>query len=135
MKGAATVAAVALMIVTTLAVVGTPDSRLSPAPAAISSPTPPSVSANGVTLVSTEIVLPDDVVTYPAGPHADSVNRACIACHSPAMVLTQPKLSADQWKAEVTKMREVYKAPVPAGAVPDIVAYLTSLPAQRSGPR
>ena len=50
------------------------------------------------------------------------------------MALTQPVLSADQWKAEVTKMREVYKAPVPESAVPDIIAYLTSMPAQKSGP-
>jgi hypothetical protein len=33
------------------------------------------------------------------------VNGNCLACHSAGMVLTQPALSAAQWRAEVEKMR------------------------------
>jgi hypothetical protein len=45
------------------------------------------------------------------------------------MILTQPALSNDQWHAVVTKMREVYKAPVPAEEDAAIVAYLTQIKA------
>ena len=34
--------------------------------------------------------------------------------------------TAEQWRAEVAKMREVYKAPVADADVPSIVAYLAS---------
>ncbi len=50
------------------------------------------------------------------------------------MALTQPALSADQWKATVTKMREVYKAPVAEKDVDAIVAYLTAMPHQKAAP-
>ena len=92
---------------------------------------PGSVSANGITLVSQSITLPDDDGQYPAGPGADLVNANCAACHSPSMALSQPPLSADQWKAEVTKMREAYHAPIDEKDVPAIVAYLTALPGQK----
>jgi hypothetical protein len=47
------------------------------------------------------------------------------------MALTQPALSKDQWKATVTKMREVYKAPVVDKDVPAIIAYLIGLSARQ----
>lgn len=96
-----------------------------PAPVATPSRASASVAANGVTLVSTSVELPADDATYPAGPHADLVNANCTVCHSASMALAQPPLSTDQWKAEVTKMREVYKAPVAEADVPAIVDYLT----------
>jgi len=55
------------------------------------------------------------------------MNQNCTACHSASMVLAQPALSATQWKAEVEKMRNAYKAPVQEKDVPAIVAYLTAL--------
>jgi len=42
-------------------------------------------------------------------------------------VLTQPSLSQAEWQGEVDKMRNVYKAPIPAGDVPTIVDYLAKL--------
>jgi hypothetical protein len=51
---------------------------------------------------------------FPDGPHADAVNNNCLGCHSAGMVLNQPALSKAQWKAEVNKMRMVYKAPIDA---------------------
>ena len=43
------------------------------------------------------------------------------------MILAQPPLSAEQWQATVTKMREAYHAPVPEADDSAIVAYLTGL--------
>lgn len=93
----------------------------------------PSVAANGFTLTSTAIELPADDQAFPAGVHADLVTARCTACHSASMVLSQPALSADQWKAEMTKMREVYHAPVTDADVPRIVAHLIGLPAKATG--
>ena len=113
-----------------------PNSRKAPPPiSATSEPAPPpSVSAKGFTLASTSVDLPVDDATYPDGPHADVINTNCTSCHSASMALTQPALSADQWKATVTKMREVYKAPIAEKDVVDIVAYLTAMPSQKAAP-
>jgi hypothetical protein len=48
------------------------------------------------------------------------------------MAMDQPVLSADQWKATVTKMKDVYKAPV-VKAYPAIVDYLTAMSAFADG--
>lgn len=116
-----------------LAVIGPPGSRkaLTPSAASDSSPAPSSVSANGFTLASASVDLPADDEQYPAGPNADAINANCTSCHSASMGLTQPALSADQWKATVLKMRETYHAPVAAKDVPAIVAYLTALSAKQ----
>ena len=120
-----------------LIAIGAPSSRKPPEPIATTSPlpAPSAVSAAGFTLTSASVDLPEDDATYPDGPHADVINANCTSCHSASMALTQPPLSADQWKATVTKMREVYHAPVPEGAVPDIVAYLLAMPTQQTGPK
>lgn len=90
------------------------------------------VSANGFTLVSTSVTFPADDASLPDGPNVALVVETCTACHSASMMTTQPALSADQWKATVTKMRDVYKARVPDGDVAAIVTYLTALPGQRA---
>ena len=120
----------------TLVAVGAPNSRKAPSPISeTSEPAPPSsVSAKGFTLASTSVDLPVDEATYPDGPHADAINANCTSCHSASMALTQPALSADQWKATVTKMREVYHAPVAETDIPAIVAYLIAMPSQKAAP-
>lgn len=116
-----------------LAILGAPmDRRAASPPTPIAAP-PPSVAVGGVTLASARIALPDDTEVLPAGPHAELVNARCTACHSAAMILSQPPLSAEQWTAEVTKMREAYHAPVPAADTPAIVAYLSQLKAPSAG--
>jgi hypothetical protein len=50
--------------------------------------------------------------------------RNCLSCHSAGMVLNQPPLPRATWEAEVNKMREAYKAPVPDEDVKPIVDYL-----------
>ncbi len=42
------------------------------------------------------------------------------------MVLTQPRLKAEQWTAIVEKMRDTYHAPIAAGEVAPIVTYLAA---------
>lgn len=105
--------------------IGAPSSRKAPAPISeTSEPAPPtSVSARGFSLASTSVDLPVDDATYPDGPHADVINANCTSCHSASMALTQPALSADQWKA-----------PVVEKDVDAIVAYLTAMPSQKAAP-
>lgn len=91
-----------------------------------------SVSGGGVTLVSTSVTLPDDATPF-SGPGADLMEANCTGCHSASMVLSQPPLKSEQWKAEVTKMREVYKAPVADKDVPAILAYLSATSARGAG--
>lgn len=117
-----------------LAIIGAPHGRPPPAP-----PQPPeagvpasSIAAGGIRLTSAAMELPADEAAFPGGHRSDLVNANCTACHSASMVLGQPKLSEDQWLAEVTKMREVYKAPVRPGDVGDIVRYLAGLSDQAS---
>jgi cytochrome c5 len=96
-------------------------------PAAAQAAAPPSqVAVGGVTLTSVSVQLPDDQ-PYPKGPGADVMNANCTACHSANMVLNQPRLSADDWKGEVEKMRGTYKATVADKDVPAIVQYLTDM--------
>jgi hypothetical protein len=116
-----------------LLAIGAPNSRVATPPAAPAASPTPSVSANGFSLASTSVDLPTDEGRYPDGPHADVINANCTSCHSASMALNQPPLPADQWTAEVTKMREVYKAPVAEADVPAIVAYLTTMSAQLPG--
>jgi mono/diheme cytochrome c family protein len=73
------------------------------------------------------ITLPEDATLYPDGPGVDAMNGNCAACHSPAMVLVQPKLSREEWAAEVAKMRSVYKAPIADEDMPAILSYLAAL--------
>jgi len=117
----------------TLIAIGAPNSRVAAPPTAPTAPPPPSVSARGFSLASTSVDLPTDEGQYPAGPHADVINANCTSCHSASMALNQPPLSSDQWTAEVTKMREIYKAPVAQADVPAIVAYLTAMSAKQPG--
>jgi hypothetical protein len=83
-----------------------------------------SVSGRGVTLRSVSLDLPDPGRLFPGGAAADAINNNCLACHSAGMVLKQPSLSRDQWRAEVDKMRNTYKAPVAPQDVDAIVNYL-----------
>jgi hypothetical protein len=88
---------------------------------------PDRISAHGLTLASTHVNLPDDSESYPPGPHADTVNAKCLACHSASMVLYQPGLSAAEWRKEVEKMRDAYGAPIADADIPAIVAYLAAM--------
>lgn len=80
-----------------------------------------------VTLKSVNVTLPDSDRALPDGPGLAAVQNNCVSCHSPGMILTQPALPKAAWEAEVAKMRNVYKAPIDAKDVPDIVTYLAAV--------
>jgi cytochrome c5 len=87
-------------------------------------------SAQGKTrlvLKSEEVKLPQSDRGLPEGPGRDVVQSNCFTCHSAGMILTQPPLPKAAWGAEVTKMRNVYKAQVDEKDVPAIVDYLTAV--------
>jgi cytochrome c5 len=74
---------------------------------------------------SVTVDLPTGDRMFPDGPGSDAVNNNCLACHSAGMVLNQPALSKAAWAAEVSKMINVYKAPVDPSDVSVIVDYLS----------
>jgi hypothetical protein len=76
---------------------------------------------------SVTLDLPDSDKMFPEGPGSDQINNNCLACHSADMVLNQPALPKDAWKAEVNKMINAYKAPVAPQDVNAITDYLTRI--------
>jgi mono/diheme cytochrome c family protein len=79
------------------------------------------------TLTSVDVTLPDDSQSLPNGPGLETTQNNCTGCHSPGMILNQPAMPQAAWQAEVTKMRNVYKAPVDDKDVAAIVGYLTAV--------
>lgn len=75
-------------------------------------------------ITSASIDLPADDETFGEGPHADVLNRTCLACHSASMIRYQPPLTRKQWTATVDKMREAYGAPYQASETTAIVDAL-----------
>jgi PBP1b-binding outer membrane lipoprotein LpoB len=84
-----------------------------------------------VTFTDASITLPDDPLDLPDLPGRDAVIANCTACHSPSTMLQQPKVSREKWVSQITKMVEVYKAPVDPEAVPAIVEYMVAVQAQQ----
>jgi hypothetical protein len=64
---------------------------------------------------------------FPERPGSEAANNNCLACHSAGMVLTQLALSKTEWRVEVEKMRNAYKAPIDPADVDTIVDYLAGL--------
>ena len=85
------------------------------------------VAHAALTLKSVSVDFPDGDRNLPDGPGLAAMQSNCISCHTPGMILTQPTMPKAFWEAEVTKMKNVYKAPIVEKDVPDIVAYLTAV--------
>ncbi len=64
---------------------------------------------------------------------AAAANAYCLACHSVGMVMTQPDLTRDGWRAEVLKMRDAFKAPIPDDQISLIANYLYSIKGADTG--
>lgn len=61
------------------------------------------------------------------GPGREQVEAHCAACHSLGyIVMNSPFLGRAQWQAEVTKMIEAFKAPIPPSDAAEITDYLAS---------
>jgi sulfite dehydrogenase (cytochrome) subunit B len=74
--------------------------------------------------------LPEETAAFKPGPNLDVVQNNCSGCHSSDYINTQPrnmKSKKDFWQAEVTKMIEVYGAPINDADVPKIVEYLAAI--------
>lgn len=93
-------------------------------PAGARDAAPTALTASGITLRSVSVDLPTSDRVFPGGAEAEKITANCTGCHSVGMVIHQPALTEAVWQAEVTKMRNVYKAPVAEEDVPAIVAYL-----------
>ena len=73
------------------------------------------------------ISLPGDAgMAFKPGPGLAAAQANCLTCHSSAYVATQPPLTRAQWTAEVTKMKNVYGAPIADDQIPAIVDYLVA---------
>ena len=79
-----------------------------------------------VPAISQAMDLPPDAAVFPDGPNVKTVIQNCLACHSADMVLDQPLLPRATWTAEITKMRNVYKAPIGDADAALIVDYLAA---------
>lgn len=86
----------------------------------------PAMGAAAPAFKSLQLEFPPDAASFPDGPNVKIVNQNCLACHSADMVLDQPLLPRATWAAEVTKMRNTYKAPLKDDDVPLIVDYLAA---------
>jgi PBP1b-binding outer membrane lipoprotein LpoB len=82
-----------------------------------------------VTFADASITLPDDPLDLPDLPGRDAVIANCTACHSPSTMLQQPKIPRAKWETQVTKMIEIYKAPIDEAAIPQIVDYMVAVQA------
>jgi mono/diheme cytochrome c family protein len=61
------------------------------------------------------------------GPGADVASANCGTCHtSDYIVMNSVFLTSDGWRAEVTKMRTAFGAPIDDGTAAQIVAYLVA---------
>lgn len=77
------------------------------------------------TIVRVELPASDE--PFPPGIGADIAGNQCLICHSAGMVLTQPPLKKDEWRAEIMKMRSVFGAPIPDDQVDGLLEYLTTI--------
>ena len=88
-----------------------------------------SLAVASVSAKPIDFELPAETATFKPGPNLDVVQGNCGACHSSDYVLTQPrgeKFKQGFWEAEVTKMINVYGAPIEKADIPKIVEYLTA---------
>ncbi|CAN5389856.1 hypothetical protein BH10PSE14_BH10PSE14_34790 [soil metagenome] len=91
-----------------------------------------SVTAADVTLRSQTLTLPEEKIAFAPGAEGALLTVNCTACHSPEMILNQPRLAADKWQATIDKMRKTYHATIDPADDGKLVAALTALPAQRA---
>jgi mono/diheme cytochrome c family protein len=79
-------------------------------------------------LLAGQGALASDIpVPLKPGAGDDVTNAYCNACHtSDYIVMNSVFLTADQWKAEVSKMRTAYGAPIDDGTAAAIAAYLSA---------
>ena len=89
------------------------------------------VSGGGITLKSDTLILPEEKAAFPESAAGELVTNNCTACHSAEMILNQPVLGAEKWKAEIDKMRGSYHAQIAPEDDAALVTALTGLQTPR----
>jgi hypothetical protein len=79
------------------------------------------------------VELPASTTLFPGGSAQAVANSHCLICHSAGMVLRQPARTQMQWTETINKMRSAYGAPIGAGEVDALAAYLTRVVSADSG--
>jgi mono/diheme cytochrome c family protein len=74
-----------------------------------------------------KVELPASDESFTPGVGADIASSQCLICHSAGMVLTQPPLKKEEWRAEIMKMRSAYGAPIPEDQVEGLSEYLKNI--------
>jgi hypothetical protein len=95
--------------------------------AQVSANTPGAADARGHRWEAVSVELPVSNEIFPPGAGAASAEGQCLICHSAGMVLRQPPLTKETWKAEIMKMRTAYGATVPLDEVDALAEYLHSI--------
>jgi hypothetical protein len=74
------------------------------------------------------ITLPSDsaYAELKAGPGVEVTRTACALCHSTDYIVMQPPGYVVQWQAVVTKMRQVFGAPISEPEARTIIQYLAT---------
>jgi len=68
-----------------------------------------------------------EAVTLKPGPDVDTVTTSCSICHTLNYIrMNSSFLTPDAWKAEVSKMREGYGAPIDDQTAAAIIKYLSA---------
>ena len=74
--------------------------------------------------VGATIKLPEETAAYKAIPGVELANGYCLTCHSADYTAYQPPgMPRTFWLAEVTKMKNIFGAPISDDQVPAIVDY------------
>ena len=72
-------------------------------------------------------VLAQEAVTLKPGAGLDTVTTTCSNCHTLNYIkMNSVFLTPDDWKAEVTKMRQAYGGPFDDATADTIVKYLSA---------
>src|SRR5262245_31397808 len=72
---------------------------------------------------------PEETAALKPGPGVGVASANCLACHSADYVNTQPRgasFGKEFWQAEVTKMINVYGAPISPEDAKTIIDYLST---------
>src|SRR6266852_2365581 len=83
---------------------------------------PPSHPSSPVHSIS----LPHDEAYAPPGPGRDAFVTACIVCHSPRYITSQPPFSRAVWKGIAQKMIDTDGAHITPAQAAEIVDYLAA---------
>ena len=78
-------------------------------------------------LAATPVRADEQPVELNPGPGQDIVENECNVCHSLDYIrMNSPFLTTDGWKAEVTKMRAAFGAPIDDADADAIIKYLST---------